>query len=34
MGQAEKYVEPALAAIIFAAVTLFFGVLYPYHIYH
>lgn len=34
MGQAEKYIRPALAAIIFAAVTLFFGVLYPYHIYH
>ena len=34
MGQAEKYVEPALAAIIFVAVTLFFGILYPYHIYH
>lgn len=34
MGQVEKYIKPALAAIIFAAVTLFFGVLYPYHIYH
>ncbi|MBQ0087395.1 MAG: hypothetical protein KBS72_06915 [Bacteroidales bacterium] len=34
MGQVEKHIRPALAAIIFAAVTLFFGVLYPYHIYH